>query len=315
MSRQVLVSVLMPSYNHEKYISTAIESALSQKTDFDFEILIHDDLSTDGTLKIAESYAHQYPDKIRLFTEKHNQGLLKSYKKLIDSSRGKYLAVLESDDFWTNENKLQKQIDFLEANPDYGLCAGDKINVDENGKEISLGKKFNLHIRGKTRWYEELLGNSGVSGACTVMFRKNDFEKYCGIDEWIKNGFKTFDHPTWLSISSQTQCKYIEETFAAYRVLATSISNNKDFKKVMDFNLSNEKIEEYVIKKFGLGSLSEKSYNQKICTNLMGKALRLHQPSVFVEYARKLVPQSLKQKIIRAFPRLYYFQFTVRHKK
>lgn len=263
MSSKILVSVLMPTYNHERFIAKSIESALAQKTDFDFEILIHDDCSTDGTLKIAEDYARRFPCKIRLFTEKQNQGLLKSYKKLIESSSGKYLAVLESDDFWTDKGKLQKQVDFLEANADYGLCAGDKIEVDENGNQIHNGKIFNQHIRDKTRWYEELLGNNGIAGACTVVFRKSDFEKYCRIDEWIEKGFKTFDHPAWLSISFHKKCKYIKENLAAYRILPTSISNNSDAKKSMEFNLSIARIEEYIISKFGLGGVQNYSIIRK----------------------------------------------------
>ena len=94
-----LISILMPTYNHEKYISQAIESTLMQKTNFNYELLIHDDCSTDSTLSIARNYTEKHPDKIRPFTESENQGLLKSYKKLIENSKGKYLAILESDDF------------------------------------------------------------------------------------------------------------------------------------------------------------------------------------------------------------------------
>ena len=94
-----LISILMPTYNHEKYIAQAIESALMQKTDFKWELLIHDDCSTDSTLSIARLYSEKHPDKIKLFTETKNQGLMKSYKKLIETSKGKYLAVLESDDY------------------------------------------------------------------------------------------------------------------------------------------------------------------------------------------------------------------------
>ena len=118
-----LISILMPTYNHEKYISQAIESTLMQKTNFNYELLIHDDCSTDSTLSIARNYTEKHPDKIRLFTESENQGLLKSYKKLIENSKGKYLAILESDDFWIDENKLQIQVDFLEQNPDYAITA------------------------------------------------------------------------------------------------------------------------------------------------------------------------------------------------
>ena len=110
---------------------------LAQETSYRYELLIHDDKSTDTTLKIAQEYAKKYPDKIFLLTEKENQGLLKSYKKLIGYSKGKYLAILESDDYWIDKNKLQMQIDFLENNYDYGIVAGDIRNIDENGNTIT----------------------------------------------------------------------------------------------------------------------------------------------------------------------------------
>lgn len=137
MNKNPIVTILMPAYNHERYISQAIESVLAQKTNYPYELLIHDDCSTDSTLAIAQNYTTKHPDKIKIFTEEENQGLLKSYKRLIEQSNGKYLAILESDDYWLDENKLQIQIDFLESNSDYGIVAGDIISIDENGNIIA----------------------------------------------------------------------------------------------------------------------------------------------------------------------------------
>lgn len=137
MNKNPIVTILMPAYNHERYISQAIESVLAQKTNYPYELLIHDDCSTDSTLAIAQNYTTKHPGKIKIFTEEENQGLLKSYKRLIEQSNGKYLAILESDDYWLDENKLQIQIDFLESNSDYGIVAGDIISIDENGNIIA----------------------------------------------------------------------------------------------------------------------------------------------------------------------------------
>ena len=137
MNENPIVTILMPAYNHERYISQAIESVLAQKTNYPYELLIHDDCSTDSTLAIDQNYTTKNPDKIKIFTEEENQGLLKSYKRLIEQSNGKYLAILESDDYWLDKNKLQIQIDFLESNSDYGIVAGDIISIDENGNIIT----------------------------------------------------------------------------------------------------------------------------------------------------------------------------------
>ncbi len=314
MTRSVTVSILMPTYNHEKYISQAIESALAQKCGFDFELLIHDDCSTDSTLKIARSYAQKYPEVIRLFTEDKNCGFIKSYKKLMEQARGKYIAVLESDDLWIDDLKLQKQADFLDSHEDYALAAGDIIRINADGEEINRGEVFNTHIREKSSWYEELLGNNGVQGACSVMFRKKDFDAFCNIGEWAALNFKTFDQPAWLSLSFNKKCAYFPEKLAAYRVLETSISNAKDSKKSMDFCIGVADIEEYIVKRFGTGNLSSKEYNQKLCLNMTGKALKRRQRKAFVKYAKMLLPSGLKQNIMHFFPRLYYWQFIIRHR-
>lgn len=312
MKKIPIVSILMPTYNHENYISQAIESVLAQKTNYSYELLIHDDFSTDSTLAIAESYTTKYPDKIKLFTEKENQGLMKSYKRLIEQSNGKYLAILESDDYWINENKLQMQIDFLENNPDYGIIAGDIITIDDKGNEIKKGG-FNKDKSTVDFWYTKLLGLSGFEGACTIIFRKDLFFKYCNINDYIDLGFKTFDHPTWLSISYHSKCKVIPKILAAYRHASTSLSNNTDFEKHMNFIFNIVEIEKYIIEKYGLNGISQNEYNNRISFNIMGRALKFHKIDLFCEYSKRLKPISLKQKIMHFFPHLYYWQFIIRH--
>jgi glycosyltransferase involved in cell wall biosynthesis len=107
------VSVLMPTYNHETYIAQAIDSFLAQQCNFEMELLIGDDASTDNTLNIAKKYAQNFPEKIKLIQHKENQGLLKNYKSLISIAKGEYFAILESDDYWSDNLKLQQQIDLF----------------------------------------------------------------------------------------------------------------------------------------------------------------------------------------------------------
>ncbi|MCQ2241383.1 glycosyltransferase [Treponema sp.] len=308
-----MLSILMPTYNHEKYIAKAIESALMQKTSYSWELLIHDDCSTDNTKAIAREYAQKYPEKITLLEESQNQGLIKSYKALIDISKGKYLAILESDDYWIDENKIQKQIDFLEQNPDYGLVAGDVITVDENDNVIQIGKT-NQSKRDTDYWYERLLCNNGLWGACSVVFLKKSFEDYCNIDDYIAKGFVTFDHPVWLSISRHKKCKYIEETFAGYRYTASSISNSSDGKKQMEFNVGIFKLEEYIVEKYGCGNISYEEWKNRNIQMLLGKALKYRQRDCFVECAKQLKVDSITSFVVRKFPSIYYYQFTLRHK-
>lgn len=134
-NNKIVVSVIMLSYNHERYIKTAIESVLSQITTFEFEVLVGDDASTDESLSILREYADK-DRRIRLFERKQNVGTTKNAYLLFSEARGKYLASCESDDFWTDPYKLQKQVDFLEEHPEYIGCSHNVVCVGENGKEL-----------------------------------------------------------------------------------------------------------------------------------------------------------------------------------
>lgn len=138
-TKEPLVSVCCITYNHVPFIRKAIEGFLMQKTDFPIEILIHDDASTDGTTEIIREYETKYPDLIFPIYEEVNQyqnghaGDIDffNYKR----ARGKYIAYCEGDDYWTDPLKLQKQVDFMEANPEYSVCfhtfRNHFVNTDE----------------------------------------------------------------------------------------------------------------------------------------------------------------------------------------
>jgi glycosyltransferase involved in cell wall biosynthesis len=116
------VSVLMITYNHEKYIAQAIESVLMQKTDFPYELIVGEDCSTDGTREIVLEYSRKYPQIVRAHLSERNIGAKENSRQVFFASRGKYLALLEGDDYWTSQEKLQLQADLLDAHPETALC-------------------------------------------------------------------------------------------------------------------------------------------------------------------------------------------------
>src|SRR5699024_3016962 len=122
-----LVSIICTAYNHEKYIDKCIEGFIMQKTNFEFEVLINEDASTDHTADLIREYEKKHPDIIRPIYQTENQytkrvGLWKTI--LFPKARGKYIAMCEGDDYWTDPFKLQKQVDFLEVHEDYILVCG-----------------------------------------------------------------------------------------------------------------------------------------------------------------------------------------------
>ncbi len=126
------VSVVVATYNHEKYIAHALESIISQKVDFDYEVLVGEDCSTDNTAEIVKKYADMYPDIIVPFIREKNLGIGGNVPELMTHISGEYVSFIEGDDYWIDDHKLQKQVDFMDSHPDYVACFGKCIVVDEN---------------------------------------------------------------------------------------------------------------------------------------------------------------------------------------
>ncbi len=137
--RKPLLVSLTITYNHEKYLREALEGIVTQKTDFPFVAIVHDDASTDGTAKVLREYAEKYPDIILPIYEKENQYSQGGGKvgKIIRAAReatgAKYVALCEGDDYWTDPYKLQKQVSFLESHPDYSMCFHNAVVHHEDG--------------------------------------------------------------------------------------------------------------------------------------------------------------------------------------
>lgn len=132
----ILVSVVVITYNHEKYVRQALDSILSQKTNFKFEILVGDDCSNDSTPEILKQYQEKFPDTVHAFLREKNLGATRNLYETTRFCKGKYIASCEGDDFWTDENKLQCQIDFMESHSEYIGCVHPITVVDENGNKL-----------------------------------------------------------------------------------------------------------------------------------------------------------------------------------
>ena len=135
-----VVSILSITYNHEKYIAQAIDSFLMQETDFDFEIVIGEDCSTDNTRQIINQYKEKYPEKIKLLTSASNVGPNHNFLRTFEACQGKYIALCEGDDYWIDPLKLQKQVDFIDNEINVSLVCTDFIFLYNNGETENVNE-------------------------------------------------------------------------------------------------------------------------------------------------------------------------------
>ncbi len=135
----ITLSIICDTYNHEKYIAQCLDGILMQKVNFTFEVLIHDDASVDNTANIIKEYELKYPDTVKPIYQSENQYykgasayIWQTYQ--FPRAKGKYVAMCEGDDYWTDPYKLQKQVDFLEKNEEYSICF-HKVKVWKQNKQ------------------------------------------------------------------------------------------------------------------------------------------------------------------------------------
>lgn len=215
----IQVSIYCLAYNHEKFISTAIESFLMQETSFRYMIYIHDDASTDGTPDIIRDYARKYPDKIVAILQKENQY---SRNVKIDISvlaplfRGKYVACCEGDDYWTDPGKLQQQFAYMENNPQCPLVVHESIRVSEKGEFVSNFSPFRFSDASCKMDVEAVLKHINDFHTSSLFFRN---AYYAQNIEFLKE-IGSFDYvmKTMLATDMPGDVYVIPTQMSAYRV-------------------------------------------------------------------------------------------------
>jgi len=221
------VSVFMITYNHQEYISQAIESIVTQDVNFDFELVIGEDSSNDNTRRICERYKEQYPNVIKLLPSDRKYGMMGNFSRTLSECDGKYVAICEGDDFWIDQHKLQKQVDFLEENVDFTICFSDIDIVDHIGDHDLNNKRTNYRMEKDVFTIEDII-SAGVSfiPTATLVFRNvlprplPDFFKY------LLGG----DIALQLMLADKGKAKYFPEKTAVYRINEGGISRTAEFR-------------------------------------------------------------------------------------
>ncbi len=203
-----MVSICCITYNHEDFISKTIEGFLNQKINFDFEIIIGEDYSTDKTRKICKEYAI-VDHRIKILENNTNLGMMNNFINSLNACSGKYIAYCEGDDLWSDENKLQIQVDFLEKNPSF-VGTFHNVSVMENG--IIIQQEERSHTK-DVFTTDDFVINNPVP-ALSLVFRNVFNTNY---PAWIRD-CKIGDWPLWLSLAEQGSFKYFNRVMGCYRV-------------------------------------------------------------------------------------------------
>jgi glycosyltransferase involved in cell wall biosynthesis len=206
----VKVSVLMITYNQDQFVGQAIESVLGQEVDFEYELVIGEDCSTDRTREIVTSFGAKFPDRIRLLLPKSNLGMQENFKTTLAACSGQYVAVLEGDDYWTSSLKLKRQVEFLDRHSDCAMCFHSVVRSSPGQPESILPASRYNQDRYTTR---DLLVENFIP-TCSVMFRRGLFGE---LPDWIGTLICS-DWPVHILNSESGSVGYIKQTMGVYRV-------------------------------------------------------------------------------------------------
>ena len=262
-----LVSVILSTYNHKDYIKQCLDSILLQEANFDFEIVIGEDESVDGTREICLEYAERFPEKIRLFLRKREDVIFINGRPTgrfnvianLKAAKGNYIAICEGDDYWTDPYKLQKQVNFMEKNKNCSLCHHSQLKLfgknlieDERSKELNDGDindasdLFSFKVHPQTR---------------TILFRN------CLTAEDLKGDFLMQaiygDFAICFLLAKYGQIGYLNENMAVYRIHEQGYAA-KSLKKNEDYFISRLKLVEIWCKAFVFLNCNKSSFKKGI---------------------------------------------------
>ena len=213
------VTVVCTAYNHEKYLREALEGFVSQETDFPFEVLVNDDASTDGTAAILREYAAKYPDIIRPFYQEKNlysQGVNIYDAVFYPVARGEYIAACEGDDRWTDPHKLQLQVDFLDAHPDYSACVHNTLAHTVGGEEpdrvlFAEGEDRDVPFEQVIRGMSHAFHTSSILARREYIVNPPEFRNVA-----FRHGFTDYAVGVWLTLNGKV--RFLDLCMSVYNI-------------------------------------------------------------------------------------------------
>jgi glycosyltransferase involved in cell wall biosynthesis len=221
MNKNILISVVMITYGHEKYIKKAIESVLNQKLDYKLELIIANDCSPDNTDNIVTNIiqTHRMSSSIKYFRHNINKGMMSNFSWALNQAKGSYVAICEGDDYWTDEEKLNKQISFLAQNSVFSFCF-HSVKVINSSKDY----KYHFSIPKKSVLTIKHIILKHYIPTCSVVFRKEFLPDT--FPQWFEESI-VGDIPIEIMLASKGPIKYLNQNMAVYRKHESGITLNK----------------------------------------------------------------------------------------
>ena len=304
-SKEVMVSICCLVYNHEKYLRECLDGFVNQVTNFKFEVLIHDDASTDNSVAIIKEYEDKYPDIIKPIYQEENQyskGIKISLTYQYPRAKGKYIAICEGDDCWCDNKKLQRQVDFLESHDDFSMCfhATKVINCKTNEEHVQ--SSYEKKCVASTR--DIIVEGGAFIPTASIVFRK----KY--ISQIPKYFLKADvgDYPLQLHLASKGKVFFFNDVMSIYRFeregsWMTEYRKQSDKKKIQHFKIETEWLEDFN---------KETSYQY---TKAVAKRILSHQYQLYreEEINKKMVylyaKRVSRKQCVKSFIRVWLIDF------
>jgi glycosyltransferase involved in cell wall biosynthesis len=292
--REPLVSVAIITYNHAAWIARAMNGVLKQKTRFPFELVIGEDCSTDGTREIVREYATRYPEIIRVVASESNVGAFHNAVRTRKACRGTYLAFCEGDDYWHREDKLEKQVDYLERHPECGLVYSS-YDVDDarNGTKIEDFIRYKdwtmpeapsvsdfIEARGAMFW--------GIM-TCTAIVRRALCEEIIAADPNLHQNprFLRSDTQLWAEMAARAGVHFIPESLSTYTLTEESTTRSRDFTRSPRLQIADAELNLYLCEKYNLPPHVRDEMTSMLCNGKLRLAFHERSPEL-AEEARRM---------------------------
>lgn len=278
LQERVLISVIIITYNQENYIEQAVKGVLMQKGDFDIELIIGEDVSTDNTRAVCLRLQEEYPSQVRLLLQESNQGLLKNYLSTLALAKGEFIAQLAGDDYWTDPLKLAKQLEVLKNNPKIGLVYTDADFLYENGQvQNSI---FNNKIVKQHFDFLNHLEYGGFIAPSTWLYRSIYNPAKMGYDDF---DFVDESFPFILDLYHQTDIFFLNESTTVYRKVTNSASESQDISKKFKYYKGLFETQKMYLEKYSISKTVQDRIYFKQYLNLLNMALEANNESFLDE--------------------------------